>query len=53
LAARIEEQELQRLLERYEAQPEGRLFAPLADAYRRRGDLDEAYRICVDGLSRH
>jgi tetratricopeptide (TPR) repeat protein len=47
------EEELHRLLDRFEAQPEGRLFAPLADCYRRLGRLDEAYKVCVDGLTRH
>lgn len=47
------EEELHRLLDRFESQPEGRLFAPLADCYRRMGRLDEAYRLCVDGLARH
>jgi len=32
--------------------PEGRAFAPLADAYRRRGDLDEAHALVDDGLAR-
>lgn len=47
------EEELHRLLDRFEEQPEGRLFAPLADCYRRLGRLDEAYKVCVDGLTRH
>ncbi len=32
--------------------PEGRAFAPLADAYRRKGDLDEAGSLVEDGLAR-
>lgn len=32
--------------------PEGRAFAPLADAYRRKGDLDEAIALVEDGLAR-
>jgi tetratricopeptide (TPR) repeat protein len=32
--------------------PEGRAFAPLADAYRRRGELDEAVSLIRDGLAR-
>ena len=47
------EDELHRLLERFEENPEGRLFAPLADCYRKLGRQDEAYRLCVDGLARH
>lgn len=45
--------ERQRLLERFEEQPEGRVFAPLADCHRKLGDLDEALRICSAGLARH
>jgi tetratricopeptide (TPR) repeat protein len=32
--------------------PEGRAFAPLADAYRRKGELDEAASLVEDGLAR-
>lgn len=32
--------------------PEGRAFAPLADAYLRKGDLDEARSLVDDGLAR-
>jgi len=32
--------------------PEGRAFAPLADAYRRKGDLEEAVSLVEDGLAR-
>lgn len=32
--------------------PEGRAFAPLADAYLRKGDLDEAHSLVEDGLAR-
>lgn len=42
-----------RLLERYEEQPRGRLFAPLADCLRKLGELDEALAICEAGLERH
>lgn len=47
------EDELHRLLERFESQPNGRIFAPLADCYRKLQRLDEAYKVCVDGLVRH
>jgi len=47
------EDELHRLLERFEDQPNGRIFAPLADCYRKLQRLDEAYKVCVDGLVRH
>jgi tetratricopeptide (TPR) repeat protein len=33
--------------------PEGRGFASLADAYRRRGNLDEAHLLVQEGLGRH
>ena len=36
-----------------ERDPEGRGFAPLADAYRRSGDLDEALELVTEGLERH
>jgi len=36
-----------------ERDPEGRVFAPLADAYRRQGDLDQALELLRDGLDRH
>ena len=36
-----------------ERDPEGRAFAPLADAYRRQGDLDQALELIQDGLGRH
>ncbi len=53
MPARNLEDELHRLLARYEENPSGRLFAPLADCYRKLGRLEEAYRLCVDGLARH
>jgi tetratricopeptide (TPR) repeat protein len=36
-----------------ERDPEGRAFAPLADAYRRQGDLGQALELLEDGLGRH
>ncbi len=33
--------------------PEGRGFVPLADAYRRAGDLKQAHELLNDGLGRH
>ncbi len=47
------EDDLHRLLERFEEQPNGRIFAPLADCYRKLNRLDEAYKVSVDGLMRH
>jgi tetratricopeptide (TPR) repeat protein len=41
-------------IERYRAEylrnPQSRIFAPLAEAYRKIGRLDEAHRICVRGV---
>ncbi|MSR36266.1 MAG: tetratricopeptide repeat protein, partial [Gemmatimonadetes bacterium] len=36
-----------------ERDPDGRVFVPLADAYRRSGDLDQAIEVLEDGLGRH
>ena len=47
------ELELARLTERYEEQPAGRVFAPLADCHRKLGQLDTALQICLTGLARH
>lgn len=47
------ELELVRLTERYEEQPAGRVFAPLADCHRKLGQLDSALQICLTGLARH
>ncbi|TVR66707.1 MAG: hypothetical protein EA422_01520, partial [Gemmatimonadales bacterium] len=48
------DQEIRELRARFWSQrdPEGRAFAPLADAYRRKGDLDEALSLVEDGLAR-
>jgi len=40
----------QRLLE---ADPNSQIFAALAEAYRKKGDLDLAFRICKNGLKVH
>lgn len=40
-------------LRRYQEDPTSRVFAPLAEAYRRAGLLDEAVEICRDGLRIH
>jgi tetratricopeptide (TPR) repeat protein len=44
--------ELQILIERFEKAPESRLFAPLADCYRKRGDIERAVEILEKGLER-
>jgi tetratricopeptide (TPR) repeat protein len=40
-------------LRRYQQDPTSRVFAPLAEAYRRLGRLDEAIDICLEGLDHH
>ncbi|MGW8265271.1 MAG: tetratricopeptide repeat protein [Longimicrobiales bacterium] len=49
------EAEIRKLQSYYwsDADPDGRGFVPLADAYRRHGDSMEALRILRDGLRRH
>ncbi len=44
--------ELQNLIERYERAGDSRLFAPLADAYRKKGDTVKAIEILEQGLER-
>ncbi len=46
-------EELKVLIKRFDEAPDSRLFAPLADAYRKNGNLDKAIEICEEGLSRH
>lgn len=45
--------ELEALFRKYESAPDSYVFAPLADAYRKAGMLDEAVEICRKGLRRH
>ena len=40
-------------LRQYQADPRSRVFAPLAEAYRKAGLLDEAIEICRDGIRHH
>ncbi len=40
-------------LKKYQADPRSRVFAPLAEAYRKAGLLDEAIEICRDGIRYH
>lgn len=40
-------------LRRYQEDPTSRVFAPLAEAYRRLGRVDEAILICQEGLEHH
>jgi tetratricopeptide (TPR) repeat protein len=53
VAASTLQQELERLLEHYDARPVGRIFAPLADCYRKLGRLEEALDLCEAGLENH
>ena len=45
--------ELKSLTERFEKAPDSRLFAPLADAHRKNGDIDKAIELCEKGLERY
>ncbi len=45
-------EELQSLIERYNRSGDSRLFAPLADAYRKQGDTAKAIEILEKGLER-
>jgi len=45
--------EIEKLERRYAENPKGRNFAPLADAYRKAGQLDQAIELCRNGLERH
>jgi len=40
-------------LKKYQADPRSRVFAPLAEAYRKAGLLEEAIEICRDGIRYH
>ena len=46
-------EDIQQLEERFERAPDSRLFAPLADAYRKEGDIDRAIELCEKGLERY
>jgi tetratricopeptide (TPR) repeat protein len=45
--------EIEKLERKHGEHPDGRYFAPLADAYREAGELDIAERVVRDGLQRH
>lgn len=42
--------EIKHLQERYDRAPESRIFAPLADACRKNGDVEKAIELCEKGL---
>jgi tetratricopeptide (TPR) repeat protein len=45
--------EITELKKKLEENPDSLIFAPLADAYRKQGDLEEALNICKKGLEKH
>jgi tetratricopeptide (TPR) repeat protein len=45
--------EIEKLEKRWLENPKGRNFAPLADAYRKAGEVDRAIELCLSGLERH
>ena len=51
--AEVDLSELEHYLRIFQENPDSRVFAPLADLYRRLGRLDDAERICREGLRRH
>ncbi|HSG27366.1 MAG TPA: tetratricopeptide repeat protein, partial [Candidatus Krumholzibacterium sp.] len=44
--------EIRHLSERLNEAPDSRLFAPLADAYRKSGQVDRAIELCEEGLGK-
>jgi len=51
--AEVDLLELERYLRIFQENPDSRVFAPLADLYRRLGRLSEAEEICREGMKRH
>ncbi len=45
--------EILELKKKLEENPDSLVFAPLADAYRKQGNLDEAFNVCKKGLEKH
>jgi len=45
--------EIEKLERRYAENPDGRYFAPLADAYRKAGQVDRALELVRAGLEKH
>jgi len=45
--------EIEKLERRYAENPDGRFFAPLADAYRKAGQVDRALELVRAGLAKH
>ncbi|MBL7665526.1 MAG: hypothetical protein JNM93_10370 [Bacteriovoracaceae bacterium] len=44
---------LVKYLEQYQANPASKVFAPLAETYRKLGMIEEAFKIVTEGLHRH
>ena len=44
---------LSKYLEQYKRRPQSRVFAPLAEAYRKLGMLDEALKVLKEGIKRN
>ena len=51
--AEVDLNELERYLRIFQENPDSRVFAPLADLYRRLSRLKEAEEICREGIQRH
>jgi len=49
----VDLEELERYLRLYQENPESRIFAPLADMYRRLGRYQDALEISKEGIHRH
>ena len=45
--------QIDRFRRQLQKNPNSRVFAPLADAYRKEGMIDEAIKICEEGLKKH
>src|SRR5277367_6862469 len=45
--------EITELKKKLEDDPDSLVFAPLADAYRKEGNLKEAFAVCKKGLEKH
>lgn len=50
---KVDLKELERYTRVYQENPDSRVFAPLADMYRRLGRLVEAEEVCREGIERH
>jgi len=46
-------QDIEKFAERWSLDPKSRVFAQLADAYRKAGMLEEAIQVCLEGLRDH